>query len=152
MDESVEFWTGYTGLLLVRMLNRKNCWLFRAHAILFTIDIQAWRLLRFHTKSLKKPWNVLSQKLKSDRFQASRNHNQGLCLIFCVKFQDLMINSFWKRGRPRLGYIWFWSMLNRNCAGREQSLLPLPDFSRKIERDSARRVQIIIPRARVRKA
>ena len=31
-------------------------------------------------------------------------------------------------------------MLNRNCAGREQSLLPLPDFSRKIEWDSARRV------------
>ena len=33
-------------------------------------------------------------------------------------------------------------MLNRNCTGREQSLLPLPDFSRKIEGDSARRVKV----------
>ena len=131
MDESVQFRTGHTGLPLVRMPNRKNCWLFRAHGILFTVDRQTWRLLRFHTKSLKTPWTVLLQKLKSDRFQASRNHNQGLC----VKFQ-----GFWKRGRPRLSCIWIWSMLNRNCAGREQSLLPLPDFSRKIEGDSARRV------------
>ena len=30
-------------------------------------------------------------------------------------------------------------------ASREQSLLPLPDFSRKIEGDSARRVQPIVP-------
>ena len=28
----------------------------------------------------------------------------------------------------------------KECAGRKQSLLPLPDFSRKIEGDSARRV------------
>ena len=27
---------------------------------------------------------MLSQKLKSERFLASRNHNQGLCLIFFV--------------------------------------------------------------------
>ena len=63
MDESVQFRTGHTGLPLVCMLNRKNCWLFRAHGILFTIDRQTWQLLRFHTKSLKKPWNVLSQNL-----------------------------------------------------------------------------------------
>ena len=57
MDESVQFRTGHTGLPLVRMLNRKNCWLFRAHGILFTIDHdrQAWRLLRFRTKSLENP-------------------------------------------------------------------------------------------------
>ena len=55
----------------------------------------------------------------------------------------LMISSFWKRGHPRLSYIWIWSMLNKimKSAGREQSLLPLPDFSRKIEGDSARSVE-----------
>ena len=83
--------------------NRKNCWLFRAHGILFTIDRQTWRLLRIHTKSLKKPWNVLSQKLKSDRFQASRNHNQGLCLIFWI----LIL----KARPPEARYIWIWSNL-----------------------------------------
>ena len=52
----------------------------------------------------------------------------------------LMISSFWKGGHPRLVYIWIWSMLNMKSAGCEQSLLPLPDFSRKIEGDSALRV------------
>ena len=52
----------------------------------------------------------------------------------------LMINSFWKQGCLRLGYIWMWSMLNMKSAGHKQSLLPLPDFSRQIEGDSARRV------------
>ena len=33
-----------------------------------------------------------------------------------------------------------WSMLNRKSRSRSQSLLPLPDLSRKIEGDSARRV------------
>ena len=35
----------------------------------------------------------------------------------------LMINSLWKRGHPRVGYIWIWSMLNMKSAGCEQSLL-----------------------------
>ena len=65
-------------------ISRRNCWLFCAHSILFTIDRQTLQLLRFHSKSLKKPWNVLSQKLKSYWFQASWNHYQGLCLIFFV--------------------------------------------------------------------
>ena len=34
-------------------------------------------------------------------------------------FMYLMINSFWKWGCPRLGYIWNWSMLNRKSAGHE---------------------------------
>ena len=38
-----------------------------------------------------------------------------------------------------------WSMLNRKSQSRLQSLLPLPDFSRKIEGVSARRVMIHLP-------
>ena len=45
-----------------------------------------------------------------------------------LNIQYLMINSFWKQGRPRLSYIWIWSMLNMKSAGHEQSLLPLPNF------------------------
>ena len=64
----------------------------------------------------------------------------SLCFRSSMYF---MINSFWKQGRPRLGYIWIWSMLNMKSASREQSLLPLPDFSRKIEGDSACRVMAL---------
>ena len=50
-----------------------------------SIDKHGSRFALIGTKPLKKPWNVLSQKLTSDAFQeVSRNHNQGLYKIFCV--------------------------------------------------------------------
>ena len=70
-----------------------------------TIDRQKWQPIRFCTKTLKKPWNVLSQKLKSDGFPVSRNHNQGLYIIICMKRYvclapySLQNHSNWKRGR-----------------------------------------------------
>ena len=79
MDESVQFQTSCTGLPLMRMLNWRNYWLFspqRHNYCLQSIDKQVF------DKAVK----CATTKVKLDRFpglfQASRNHNQGLCLIF----------------------------------------------------------------------
>ena len=88
-----------------------------------TIDRQTWQPLRFDSyKAFEKAVKFAITKVK------------GLYKILCVAAirlpRFLLIKKTLDlKARPRLGYIWIWSMLKRNCAGREQSLLCLPNFS-----------------------
>ena len=75
-----------SSFLLVKPVFHRRAWSFPRIADYLRAHVTwQWRLLRFRTKSSKKPWNRLSKKLTSVTFQASRNHNQELSSLFCVQ-------------------------------------------------------------------